>query len=372
MSALVIENLRCDKTTEMGHDEVYYLLSVSNQQPTSAGWWTALGDQGPNHWQGADADPCDKPPFNGTCTAWDMNDSGDKQNRALNALLHSVDAAPGEAGILTFTLMESDSWSIDDRLALPPKIAEAVAGALKGAGPLGSLGAVVVSVIELIAMLIPENQDDHLGTVCFGFLGRPDGTLAITEIKTDSNARTVTTPAPGAPFVTDVQFTGDGSHYTARLQLTGAVAQPTARGRLSLQSRQSAGQYVRHRNFLGELTTIASDLDRQDATFVARTGLADPYGVSFEASNYPGYFLRHQDFRLKLQPRDGSALFNADATFHERLGLSDNKAVSYESHNYPGRYIRHRGADIYLDPYFWFDSSFRSEATFTLSPALHG
>jgi hypothetical protein len=41
MSALVIENLRCDKTTEMGHDEVYYLLSVSNQQPTSAGWWTA-------------------------------------------------------------------------------------------------------------------------------------------------------------------------------------------------------------------------------------------------------------------------------------------------------------------------------------------
>jgi hypothetical protein len=372
MGNLVLESLRCDKTTEMGHDEVYYVLSSSTQPPPGPAYWESMGDQGPNHWQGADADPCDKPPFNGSCTAWDMNDSGDKQFRVFNALLGSADATPGQAGVLTFSLMESDGWSIDDRLALPTKIAEKVGGALQGLGAVGSLVAVVVSVVEVIAMLIPENQDDHLGTVAFGFVGLPNGSVGITEIKTDASTRAIATPQPGAPFVTDIQFTGDGSNYTARLQVTGAVAQPTARGRMSLQSRQAAGQYIRHRNFLGELTAISSDLDRQDATFVARTGLADPYGVSFEASNYPGYFLRHQNFRLKLQPRDGSALFNADATFHERPGLADNAAVSYESHNYPGRYIRHRGADVYLDPYFWFDSSFRSDATFTPSPPLHG
>ena len=61
-----------------------------------------------------------------------------------------------------------------------------------------------------------------------------------------------------------------------------------------------------------------------------------------ESVNYPGHYLRHQGFMLKLHKRDGSDLFNKDASFKPVAGLV-GKGVSFESSNYPGRFIRHQG-----------------------------
>jgi len=97
--------------------------------------------------------------------------------------------------------------------------------------------------------------------------------------------------------------------------------------------------YVRHRSFRAEVTPVGSALDRQDATFRIVPGLADPNWISFESVNYPGYYLRHQDFVFHLHQASDDQLFKEDATFRIIPGLANTELVTFESYNYPGRYI---------------------------------
>ena len=140
-----------------------------------------------------------------------------------------------------------------------------------------------------------------------------------------------------------------------------ALAQETA----SFESVNYPNRYMRHAFFLGELTPISSDLDRNDATFVLRPGLSGtPGAISFESINYPGQFLRHQNFRLKLNPDDGSPLFHQDASFLPRPALAGQGMVSYESVNFPGFFIRHRDFHLWVEQndgsqLFSLDASFQ-------------
>lgn len=134
---------------------------------------------------------------------------------------------------------------------------------------------------------------------------------------------------------------------------------------VSLQSYNYQTHFIRHANFLGEITHIASELDRRDSTFKMVPGLADSRYISFESVNYPGYYLRHQDFRLRLHQSDGSQLFRADATFKMGPGLADGSWLSFESFNYPGHYIRHRDYHLYIER--GGDDLFRKDATFRLA-----
>ena len=61
-----------------------------------------------------------------------------------------------------------------------------------------------------------------------------------------------------------------------------------------------------------------SSLYRKDACFLPRVGLADGRQVSFESVNYRGYFLRHQNYLLRISRNDGSALMKNDATWIPR------------------------------------------------------
>jgi hypothetical protein len=132
-----------------------------------------------------------------------------------------------------------------------------------------------------------------------------------------------------------------------------------------LQSLNYPGLFIRHRNFLGELTRITTDLDRKDASFKLVPGLADRNLVSFESVNYPGYYLRHQGFRIKLMRGPGDDLFRKDATFRRVPGLANSSMVSFESLNYPGYYIRHRDFHLYLER--GNTELFRKDATFRFS-----
>ena len=120
----------------------------------------------------------------------------------------------------------------------------------------------------------------------------------------------------------------------------------------SMLSFNYPDRYIRHQNFLGELTPVISELDRKDSTFKIVPGLANASAISLESVNYPGYYLRHQGFRIKLQKNDGSDLFKKDATFvvesPNASGASANW-VSFRSVNYPDRYIRHRSFHLYLE-----------------------
>lgn len=130
----------------------------------------------------------------------------------------------------------------------------------------------------------------------------------------------------------------------------------------SFRSVNFPNHYLRHRNFLGELTEVASELDRYDSTFVMTPGLADQNGVSLVAVNFPNYYLRHQGFRLKLQPFAEDDLYKRDATFFMVPGLADPSRVSLRSLNYPNYYIRHRNFSIFLET--GSDSLWKQDSTF--------
>jgi alpha-L-arabinofuranosidase B-like protein len=129
-------------------------------------------------------------------------------------------------------------------------------------------------------------------------------------------------------------------------------------------------RYIRHRLSLGYIDPIvASDkLGRKDATFQLVPGLAGRCR-SFESVNYPGHFLRHQNFRLKLAERTDEQLFKEDATFCVVSGLANSEGRSFESVNFPKHYIRHSNFELWLGK---SDGSqlFQKDATFIMSPPL--
>ncbi|MBL7257391.1 AbfB domain-containing protein [Paractinoplanes lichenicola] len=111
-------------------------------------------------------------------------------------------------------------------------------------------------------------------------------------------------------------------------------------------------RYLRHRDNLARTDVISASsaqVDRQDATWIVRTGLADNSCYTFESVNYPGQFLRHANYRLQKATNDGSATFQQDATFCAQPGLNGGSGnVSLESLNYPGYYWRHYGEAVYI------------------------
>jgi hypothetical protein len=154
---------------------------------------------------------------------------------------------------------------------------------------------------------------------------------------------------------------------------------------VSFEAVNYPNQYIRHTFFLGVLTPVSSASDQAgalvqaDATFIVhRPGLGNdndklaPHNgnqdlVSFEAVNYPGYFLRHQDFRVKLQRNDGTSQFRQDATFVQRPSRAGNLnrpnpdgrespgidwpgTVSYEAVSFPGYFIRHQNFELWVAP----------------------
>ncbi|WP_084965094.1 AbfB domain-containing protein [Thermoactinospora rubra] len=110
-------------------------------------------------------------------------------------------------------------------------------------------------------------------------------------------------------------------------------------------------RYLRHQDGLAftEVVTAAGPaLLKADATFTVRRGLADPSCVSLESRNFPGHYLRHSQYRIRKDARDGTALFDADATFCAMGPLWGGSGVSLESLNYPGYHIRHYYSAVYL------------------------
>ncbi|MGM1060388.1 family 43 glycosylhydrolase [Saccharothrix sp. Mg75] len=149
-----------------------------------------------------------------------------------------------------------------------------------------------------------------------------------------------------------------------------ASAAPLPAGARSLEAVNSPGRYVRHVDFLGRLDPVTAGSTarvKSDATFTAVNGLASPSCSSFQAAN--GMFLRHRDWRVRLEPNTGDARFREDATFCAAAG-SVTGSVSLVPFSHPDRRLRHRDFELWVDPYqdtagFRADSSFRLTAPWT-------
>ena len=110
------------------------------------------------------------------------------------------------------------------------------------------------------------------------------------------------------------------------------------------------GYYLRHYDndaIISAISSSSSTVDKQDATWIVRPGLADTSCVSFESDNYPGDFLRHYNFELYRQPDVGTTQFYQDATFCPVTGKSGT-GYSFQSVNYTTKYIRHYDGTVYI------------------------
>ncbi len=147
-----------------------------------------------------------------------------------------------------------------------------------------------------------------------------------------------------------------------------AVAQEQQWDFKSIECYSAQGKYLRRKSALTFLdtSTFTTELEAKDARFKEFPGLADANGVSFESVGSPGHCLRHQNGRLKIT-LIVSDLDKKDATFMTRPGLATNKDmwVSLELYNYPGSFICNKNGELWTSPRKE-DTAFLESATFRL------
>ncbi|MET9618361.1 family 43 glycosylhydrolase [Kitasatospora indigofera] len=98
--------------------------------------------------------------------------------------------------------------------------------------------------------------------------------------------------------------------------------------------------YVRHYDFRAKLEGNVTNL--ADSQFRTVPGLAGSGTVSLESANFPGYYLRTRaGGEVWVDRNDGTAAFAGSASFYQRAGLADAAGVSYESYAATGQYVRH-------------------------------
>ncbi len=240
-------------------------------------------------------------------------------------------------------------------------------------------GTVGLSLLVLLAVAVAIGRPDGAAPVA-------SGDPSVTAATGDPQSPPPSSPAgptSGAPTPSRVASPVRAPAPPPTAGTTPTAATPASPGptdtpltvgtRIGLAPVTNPGYRVRHRDFVGRIDPIGPGsvaLDRADSTFTVRTGLADPRCVSFESVDYPGYFLRHQNFQIYLQQRDGTALFASDATFCPVTGLT-GQHTSFRSVNYPGRYLDHRADQLYLDAPDGTDAT-RAAMTFAVAPGLYG
>lgn len=115
-----------------------------------------------------------------------------------------------------------------------------------------------------------------------------------------------------------------------------------------------------------KLDPVGGSESREDSTFKLVKGLADSSCYSFATAD--GQYLRHRSFVLVANRNDGSSVFVQDATFCPRPS-SVPGAIMLESVNYPGRFLRHQNFQLKLDPYQYNDL-YRQDSAFRLVTGL--
>jgi len=126
--------------------------------------------------------------------------------------------------------------------------------------------------------------------------------------------------------------------------LTGTFVKVQAQDKafITLEAYDLPGYFVTHVGTGGPVVELSQGGDQTDAgKFFMVPGLANPGGVSFESVDFPGYYLRHRDWVIRLESGT-SDIFNNDATWMLRPGLADPEAVSFESTAaFVGSYLTH-------------------------------
>ncbi|GAB1332529.1 alpha-L-arabinofuranosidase B [Streptomyces sennicomposti] len=133
-----------------------------------------------------------------------------------------------------------------------------------------------------------------------------------------------------------------------------AAARLTVGSRVSLRATTTCctNQYLRHNSAdsnasIATVSSSSAAADKAAATWIVRAGLGDASCVSFESADKPGQYLRHYDFRLRVDSSAAGGLFAQDATFCPQAG-HNGQGLSLRSANYPSDFVRHFDHDAYV------------------------
>ncbi len=142
---------------------------------------------------------------------------------------------------------------------------------------------------------------------------------------------------------------------------------------VSLRSVNYPDRYIQHhagKVVIAQVNTLES---KANSTFRRVPGLAGKGTVSFQSLDKPDFYLRHNSFLLTLQKNDGSSIFFDDASFSEKIRNDLNSsrlARSYASVNYPGYYLRHENYVLRLQKFDSKDLHFNADSSFEIQPGL--
>jgi Alpha-L-arabinofuranosidase B (ABFB) domain/F5/8 type C domain len=156
----------------------------------------------------------------------------------------------------------------------------------------------------------------------------------------------------GGPLPSDrtENFNQDTSWAIVNPWVRRSAALPGGNFSLQVVTPGMTDRFMRHQDALGltEVVKLVSpDALKQSATLRAVPGLADGNCYSLQARNSPGSYLRHAGSRLRLDADDNTPLFKADATFCPQTGLGGS-GVSLEAYNFAGFFVRHWNSELWL------------------------
>ncbi|MEU3294361.1 ricin-type beta-trefoil lectin domain protein [Streptomyces longwoodensis] len=134
---------------------------------------------------------------------------------------------------------------------------------------------------------------------------------------------------------------------TASKNLGGQRVTLTPNSAVSFQVGAATDRYLRHQGGAAVTSAISSDLDKQDATFTVRPGLANSACYSFQSYNYPGDYLHQSGSRVEKAPNDGTSTFAGDATFCVAQG-NTGSGGSLLSWSQPGKFLRNSAGQVWI------------------------
>ncbi|MFI5909925.1 alpha-L-arabinofuranosidase B [Dactylosporangium sp. NPDC051541] len=109
-------------------------------------------------------------------------------------------------------------------------------------------------------------------------------------------------------------------------------------------------RYISHSGATVTTQVVAASntaTEKANASWIVRAGLANSSCYSFESRNSAGQYLRHYNYQLSLQSSDGSDIFKQDATFCTETG-KNGQGTSFRSLNFSTRYLRHYNNNVYI------------------------
>lgn len=245
--------------------------------------------------------------------------------------------------------------------------AGATSAALSGAAGVSSGGAGVGVKAGFIGQLVQMiGAHPVVAAVTAGTLVVGGTVTAATWPESSPPAPTVVaaSPSPSAPAPPTRTASSRPTNTSPSV-----TAGRLALGPVSLESANATGRYAATSGNLGVLTSVSRDSGdsaRARATFQVIRGLADASCFAFRAQD--GRYLRHSSWRVRLSPDEGTELFRGDATFCLRTG-SVAGSVSFESSNYPGWFLRHRGDELWVD-HADGSAAFRADSSFLIRVPL--